>query len=66
MHLQHDFTSVGELHRVAEDIEQHLAETADVAKNLVGNVGMDMTRELESFFRGSEREHLGRVTNRLA
>ena len=63
---QHDFALVRELDGVAEDVQEHLAQSAGVADEVGRHVGRDVVGELEPFLRGAERQQLGGVADGLA
>ena len=65
-HAENDFTRRRELDGVPHHIQQDLPETAGISKQDLRNVGDDVTRELDAFFGGAERQQLGGVADRLA
>ncbi len=53
---------MGELYRVADEIEQNLAQTADVSEDEFGNLLVAGVSEIESFFAsawGEQRDAIG-------
>ena len=63
--MHNNFTGVGKFDGVPQDIQQDLSEAARISEHLIGNIRVDMARELEAFLRGPEREQLGRVADHL-
>ena len=47
-HAHHHLTRVGELHRVADEVQQDLPQTSGVADHLRRNVALDIEDELDT------------------
>ena len=60
-HADDDFTSIGELDRVADEIDQHLAQAHGIAFDTNGCLGRDDEADLEAFAITSGRAQLHRV-----
>src|SRR6185436_15593222 len=54
--LDHDFAALGELDRIADEVDQDLAKTADVADEHVGHLRPDAEGEFEMLLARAEAE----------
>jgi hypothetical protein len=61
-----DLAPLGELDRVADQIEDDLADSPGVADQIVRDIGPDLVHELEPLGVGERRERLEHLAERLA
>ena len=57
-HTQHDFALLGELHRVAQEVGQHLPEPAGIAAQKIRHLLVDPAGEFDLLFLRRVRQHL--------
>src|SRR2546428_14095852 len=54
--LHEDLSALGELDRVANEVDQHLSQPSRIAHRHARDVGQDVAHELESLLFGAKRE----------
>src|SRR6185312_4438493 len=65
-YAQRNFAFAGELQRVAEQVDEHLAQAAGVARNNLGNLRRYLAQQLNAFLVGPQRKRLHRTFNAIA
>ena len=58
--VQRDLAALGELDRVADEVDQHLADAAGITDQLLRQVGLDLEGQFKILFEGAQRERLQR------
>ena len=62
----HDFAALGELHRIADQVDDDLAETQGVADQRAGQLGWNLAAQLEPLGMGADGEWPQRVDETVA
>ena len=65
-HAHDDFAVLGELHGVADQVGQHLAQRPGIAAQRRGHIAVDERRQLEPFRLRLLGQHVDRVLDRAA
>ena len=63
---QHNLAFGGELHRVAQDVQDHLAQASSIAHDGLGHISGDVESQLQALLSGAQCQHLRGVAHGFA